>query len=112
MTVSPPATSSTLVVHSDSVEFVRVKVRLKESGEFVDPTSFTVELAFPLEAKDPSSWLGASWETGEADGPPYVAQVKVGPGEQALDPGRYGIWIKVAGTDETPVRRVGTLEVL
>lgn len=112
----PPLTTHTIVKAEASLDYVRVRVKIvDDQNDPIDPTSYGVELAFPREAKDPAGadWKTASWATGESDGPPYRARVAVGPsGDIDLSEGRYGIWIRVTAEDETPVRRVGTLEVL
>lgn len=112
----PPLTSRTIVKSALSLDFVRVKIRIADkSDEFVDPTNYGVEMAFPLAAKDPvaGDWLAAEWTTGESDGPPYHARVTVGPGGD-IEPsvGRYGIWVRVNALDEIPTRLVGRLEVI
>jgi hypothetical protein len=104
-----------LTVSSLTTEYVRVQVAVKDSGEFVDPTSDLVQMAFPLPGVEPSGgdWQAASWESDVGTTPPsYFARCLVGPlGTVILADGTYDVWVKITDTPEIPVRKVGALVV-
>jgi hypothetical protein len=66
-------------------------------GAAVDPTSATVEVAFPAPTVEPTSWNAASWETA---GSRYHARCLVGPGGTVqLADGTYDMWVRITGLD-------------
>jgi hypothetical protein len=94
-----------------SLEYVRVKVMATEDGAPVNPTSDTVQMAFPLIEIDPTvpDWQTAEWEIA---GNTYFARCLVGPtGTIDLPVGLYDVWVKVVTTPESPVMRSGRLGV-
>lgn len=95
-----------------STEYIRVEVTAYESGALVDPTSKAVSFAFITGSTEPSGgdWKTGEWETDPA-GPTYYARILVGPSGETLADGRYNVWLKIAGSPEIPVRRVGVLTI-
>lgn len=102
-----------------SKEFFRVPLRpFKVAGEWVDPSSATVQMAF-LISGDPAGgdWKTAQWETDETVTPPVhtVTCLVGGTGTGAvveLPRGSYTAWLRVTESPEVPVREVGRLEVI
>ena len=94
-----------------STEYIRVPVSATENGQPVDPTSSTVEFAFMTDPKlEPTTWYNGSWETA---GTTYYARILIGSGAggTALADGKYYVWLRITGSPEIPVRRVGVLEI-
>ena len=103
--------TTTVVLSSLSLEYVRVAVTIKRLGVEVDPTTDTVQMAFTAVGVEPVSadWKSASWETVDGE---YIARCLVGPtGTVTLSDNMYTIWVKVADDPEIPVRPVGRLRV-
>lgn len=102
-----------VTLSSLSTEYIRVKVVAYESGSQVDPTSKAVTFAFTADSTtEPSGgdWKTGEWETDPA-GPVYYARILVGPTGETLTDGKYHVWVKIAGSPEIPVRRVGVLTI-
>lgn len=101
-----------LRISSLSTEYVRVPVTATKNGLPYDPTSSTVQMAFPGYGVEPitGDWKSASWET---QGGNYWARCLIGPsgGTITLADGFYDVWVKIADSPETPVRRAGTLTI-
>lgn len=93
-----------------STEYVKVPIKVKEDGVFIDPTGFGVKVAFVAANQAPAAedWLDAQWETSGSD---YLARLLVGPEGQTLAPGSYSVWVQVLGNPEKVVRRSGRLLV-
>jgi hypothetical protein len=98
-----------------SLKYVAVPVFAKASGLAVNPTTDTVQMAFPAPDVDPVSgdWKTASWETDASATPTvYYARCLVGPGGTvALALGTFDIWIKITDSPEIPAERVGNLQI-
>jgi hypothetical protein len=97
-----------------SLEYVRARVVAKEGSTEVDPTSYTVKMAFTTTTPVTNDWKTATWET-DADPEPdvYYARCLVGPaGTVTLTAGTYLVWVKITNaTPEVPVKFAGTLNV-
>lgn len=93
-----------------STEYIRAPVIATEAGAAVNPTSDTVEMAFPAEGEAPADWVAASWETA---GTIHFARCHVGPdgGDIELDAGLYDVYVKITDSPEVPVKKSGLLEV-
>jgi hypothetical protein len=106
--------ASILKISSLSKEYVRVPVSATESGQPVDPTGDTVEMAFKTSG-EPSGgdWKAASWETDNSVSPVvYYARCLVGPGGTVtLADGTYDVYVRVTDSPEIPVTNVGKLVV-
>lgn len=75
-----------------------------------NPTSKTVQLAFPVSGQAPATWVDGTWETTPSQ---YLARALVGPGGAIqLDPGTYDVYVKITDDPEIPVVAAqGELEV-
>lgn len=92
-----------LRISTETLEYVFVPVTV--DGAAPDP-GLVVEVAFPAESDNPSTWITATWDTGRA-------RVLVGTGgDVALTAGRYDVWVKVTSTPEVPARKAGVLTVV
>jgi hypothetical protein len=95
-----------------STEYVKTSVIAIVNGTVIDPTSDTVQMAFPLRGVSPvaGDWKAGSWET--VSGLRY-ARCLVGPagGTVTLAAGFYDCWLKVTDSPEVPARRVGQITV-
>lgn len=92
-----------------STEYVRVQVTASSAGAVVNPTSDTIQFAFPATTVQPSVWYSGSWETISGV---YYARCLVGPtgGVVTLTVGNsYDVWVKITDSPEVPVRKVTTL---
>ncbi|GIH07420.1 hypothetical protein Rhe02_54870 [Rhizocola hellebori] len=97
-----------------AVTYVKVPVRVTESGASVDPTGATVQMAFTASDVDPVSgdWKTASWETDATTTPDtYLARCLVG-SAVTLAVGTYDVWVKILASPETVVDRAGFLKVV
>lgn len=98
-----------------SLAYVRIGIRLRQAGATVDPTGFTVQLAFPATGVSPVSgdWKTASWETDATLTPDaYCARCLVGPaGTVTLAAGTYDVWAKITASPEIPVINAGPMKV-
>ena len=99
-------------IRSVSVEAVQAAVVSTE-----DPTSNTVEFAFPAEDAEPSTWTAGSWDGSAAsiEGTRYytVAEIIIGTGgDIALTDGKYDVYVRIDAGSETPVLHCGQLRVL
>lgn len=96
-------------------EYVKIAVKAKVAGAFVNPTTDTVQMAFVTSgAPTGGDWKAASWETDATTEPDtYFARCLVGgvgTGATAeLAVGDYEIWIKITDTPEVPARPNGRL---
>jgi hypothetical protein len=93
---------------------VRVKGTVLETGELVDPTNDDAWMAFmPPGGANPGSgdWKSAVWGTARAGW--YSLGCLIGPdgGAITLSDLTYDVWAKFSDRPETPVIRVGKLEV-
>jgi hypothetical protein len=99
-------------IKADSKETVRVPVRAREAGVDVNPTTFTVAIAFTGLNTDPvaGDWKAAAWET---DGAIYKARIVVGPGGAVtLVKSRiYKAWVRITTPTETPIIPAGQVIV-
>ena len=100
---------ASISLSSLSNEYIRVQVEATESGAVVDPTAFAVSFAFETDETEPTSFNLGNWETDP--GPPikYLARILVGSAGVVLTDDTYFVWLKIAGSPEIPVRRVGNL---
>lgn len=105
---------ATTSLPSISLEYVKTRIRLFQSGAEVDPTGNTVEFAFISTDADESEpeatdWVAGSWETQDDR---YYARVLVGPsGTITLTDGTYHTWVRVDTGTEIPARNTGRLVV-
>jgi hypothetical protein len=55
-------------------------------------------------------WIAGTWASG---GPPYFAQILIGPANDGLvlAVGTYSIWFQLVDTPEIPVVKIGTLYI-
>lgn len=102
------------VIHTSSLEYVKVPVDAELDGSPHDPTADIVQFAFVGIADagpDAGDWVVGSWETdGSAGGVVYKARCLVGPaGAVALAAGRYQIFVKVTDNPEAPVKKAPNL---
>jgi hypothetical protein len=99
-----------------SLAYVKMPVQVRQAGAAVDPTGYTVQVAFTADGTDPVSgdWKTGSWETDAAPVPDrYWAKCLVGPGGAvALAVGTYVAWVKITASPEIPVLRCGLMEVV
>jgi hypothetical protein len=103
---------SVVSISSLSTQYVKVPIRIRESGSAVDPTASTVTFAYTANATtEPgaSDWVTGSWETA---GSTYYARVLTGPDGDA-DPGdgTWTLWVKVVRDPETIVLPAGTVVI-
>lgn len=96
-------------------EYVRARVVVKKSGVVVDPTGDTVTMAFVAPGAVPAigDWKVSSWETDTTTTPDtYWARCLVGTAV-TLTADDYSVFVKIADSPETPVKRCpGLLSVL
>jgi hypothetical protein len=102
-------------VSSLATTYVRIPVYTDNLGVPVNPTSYTVNMAFitALANAQPASgdWKAASWATTAQGG--YVAQCLVGPsgGTITLVNGTtYNVWIQIIASPETFVANAGQVQ--
>lgn len=99
----------TIRLSSLSLEYVKVPVVATEDGGEIDPTAYDVEMAFMPEGEpEEADWASGDWETA---GTRYLARCLVGPTGVILADGTYNIWLRITGSPEVPVKRVGTLVI-
>lgn len=91
-----------LQISTETLEYLFVPVTVDDA---TPNAALPVEMAFPDEGVNPSTWITAAWDTGRA-------RVLVGTGgDVALAAGRYDVWVKITSTPEIPARRAGFLIV-
>jgi hypothetical protein len=99
-----------------SLEYVRVPVSATLSGVATNPTTDTVQMAFPATGVDPvaGDWKAATWEPDTSVTPNvYYARCLVGPGGTVtLAVGRWDVWLKVSDNPEIPARKAGLLQIV
>ncbi len=106
------------VFRASSTETIRARISAKASGAAVDPTGFTVTMAFAATDTAPtaasSSWKAATWDTDTTTTPTtYRAQAAIGPsGVQELTAGTYYLFVKVTASGETPIIPSGPFKVV
>jgi hypothetical protein len=88
-----------------STQYIQVTIQAS-----TNPTSDTVQMAFPLPNVDPVSgdWKTASWVSDIA---PYISQAMVGPGMAGvvdLSAGRYDIWVQITAGEEDVIFKAGS----
>lgn len=95
-----------------STVFIPANITATSGGSSFNPTADEVDFAFISGPTDPQSgdWHTGSWVSG---GPPYIAQILVGPlnGGLVLAKGSYIIWCRVIATPQVPVFQVGQLTI-
>jgi hypothetical protein len=94
-----------------STEYVKVAVSAVVNGAVINPTTDTVQMAFPVRGVVPVSgdWKASSWETISGI---YYARCLVGPvGVVQLAAGIFDCWVKVTDSPEVPARRVGQVTI-
>lgn len=91
-----------------STEYVYVPVYFKDADGAQDPTAGTVSMAFVTDGRDPTSgdWSAANWDTDADSTVFWVAGLA-----DTLDPGVYGVWVKIELGGETVIKRAGRLTV-
>ena len=105
--------STIQTIPPESVEYIKVPVKITEEGRIVDPRTFAVKMAVKPVGTRPSTgdFKTAEWEVG---GPQiYYSRVRVGTGTLvgALTIGMYRVWVQVTTADEAVVRDAGPLRV-
>lgn len=100
-----------------STEFVRVAIGAVEDGLTIDPTSDSLQMAFPQTGVTPAlgDWKSATWETDTGTTPvTYYARALVGPtGVVTLTEGTlYDVYVKITDSPEIVVRNTGALAIL
>lgn len=107
------------VFRATSTETVRSgRISATAAGAAVDPTGFTVTVAFAPTDTAPaaasSSWKTATWDTDTTTTPTtYRAQAAIGPsGVQELAPGVWWMFAKVTASGETPIIPSGPFKVV
>lgn len=100
-------------ISSLSLEQLRFPVFADAAGAPVNPTSYTVQVAFMAASNtNPAvgDWKAGGWDTTIIG--TYVATVLVGPGGVANPaPGTWYVWVQINTGTEIIVRQVGELEV-
>lgn len=103
-------------VSSIATTYIRVPVYADNLGVQVNPTGYTVNMAFIAAianvAPVSGDWKTASWNTTAQGG--YVAQCLVGPsgGTMTLTAGTtYNVWIQIIANPETFVANTGQIQV-
>lgn len=107
------------VFRATSTEAIRSgSVTATASGAAVDPTGFTVSMAFVATDTAPaagsSAWKAATWDTDTTTTPAtYRAQAAIGPaGVQELSAGTWWLFVKVSAGSETPIIPSGSFKVV
>ena len=99
-----------------SLEYVLVPIAVKESGNLVDPTADTVQMAFTNEGVDPldTDWNAGSWETDSSQFQAvYYARCLVGPGGTiTLTAQVWDTYVKIIDVPETPVLAAGQIRII
>lgn len=92
-----------------TLEYVRLHVTASTGGQPIDPTSLTIEMAFPTPGVPPVSldWKPATWDTDTIGSTTrYLAECLVGPaGTVTLAAGAYDTYLRVTSLPEIPVLR-------
>jgi hypothetical protein len=94
-----------------STEYLRYQVTATVGGNSYNPTSDTIQFAFPLTGVTPVTWYSGTWE---AIAGSFYARILVGPssGVISLASGSvYDVYIKITDSPEIPVRKVSTITV-
>lgn len=95
-----------------STQYLPVDITAFSGGTTFNPTSDEVDFAFIAGPTEPltGDWHVGSWVSG---GPPYVAQILLGPanGGLVLAAGSYIIWCRVIATPQVPIFQVGRLTI-
>lgn len=101
---------------ASATTYVRIPVYADNDGVQVNPTTYTVNMAFiPVISNSVpglSDWKAASWNTTAQGG--YVAQCLVGPsgGTITLTAGTtYNVWIQIIANPETFVANTGQVQI-
>lgn len=95
-----------------SLETVQVPVFAASGGVPVNPTSYTVAMAFETGVTAPASgdWKAGTWDVNDIGD--YLAGCLVGTGGAAtLAPGTYYVWVRITTLTETVVQPAGELAV-
>ena len=94
---------------ASSTQIVQVVVTFLTSAGTTDPRGDVVQFAFTTPGTSPAVWLTGAWD---ATGPPYLAQILVGPSAPVtLTAGAWDMWLKVTDNPEIPVMSVGILSI-
>lgn len=108
----PPSVK--FIAHA-STEYVTIDVGefFQGTGVPVNPTDDDVYFAFlatPGAEPGVDDWLAGAWVSG---GPPYLAQILIGPANDGLvlAIGTYSIWFQLIDTPEQPAAKIGTLYI-
>ncbi len=107
------------VFRATSTETIRSgAITADSAGAAVDPTGFTVTMAYTSTNTAPaaasSAWKAATWDTNSTTTPAiYRAQAAIGPsGVQELSPGTHYLFVKIAASGETPIIPSGAFKVV
>lgn len=96
-------------ISTTSLEYVRLHVTASTGGQPIDPTSLTIEMAFPTPGVAPvaGDWKPATWDTDTIGSTTrHLAQCLVGPaGTVTLGAGAYDTYLRVTSLPEIPVLR-------
>jgi len=98
-------------INADSTDYVIANITAAlPNGTPVDPTEDTISFAFMTTGMDPgvSDWIPATWVAG---GPPYTAQLLVGPDGIILGKGTYRIYAQLIDVPQTIVQLIGLLYI-
>lgn len=96
---------STVTIQVDSVEYLFWPVSVTDDeGTVLDPTGDTVTLALrAVRDYTPLTFYPATWETDVGTPDTYFVQILCGTGNFVLDPGVYGVYVKVTDSPEVPI---------
>jgi hypothetical protein len=100
-----------VLLSSLSTQYVMVPVYAATPG--VNPTSDTVQFAFPLAGAQPTTWYAAAWQANQSTAP-FLCQLLVGPsgGALTLQSGfTYDMYVQITATPEIPVIYAGQIAV-
>lgn len=96
------------VISTETLYVEGIRAFRAGSPDAADPTGLPVSVAFPARGVEPDT---GDWQVGvwfDAT----TASVLVGPGGGvSLPAGKYDVWLKVEGSQETPERKVGMLVI-
>jgi hypothetical protein len=100
-----------VILSSLSTQYVIVPVYT--SMPATNPTSDTVQFAFPLTGAQPTTWYAAAWQANQTT-EPYLCQLLVGPagGAVAFQSGfTYDMYVQITASPEIPVIYAGQIVV-
>jgi hypothetical protein len=99
-----------LTVSVLSKEYIKARVRARENGSEINPTSYTVDLSCPAVGVNPTAWTSGTWEVEDGT---YWARILIGPGSAlVLTVGTYDVWVRITAPQEVPIKKVGQLKIV